>query len=161
MRGAKTPLWLAKGLACQFEIPQPDAHGALKRVNQMRLGDFREALGAQRNGDGARTLWQQAVEAGKMMALPDLIGADQFEGDGLTLAARYAQSWALVHYLHREHSRGFEKYLARLAARQTGHEISIQEELADFAAAFGPADTGVANAWVTYILRLRYDGTDR
>src|SRR5205814_1499812 len=48
--GLNSPPWLAEGLATQFEVPQTDRSGKVFRVNQYRLGDFREALGTTASG---------------------------------------------------------------------------------------------------------------
>lgn len=161
VRGARTPLWLVEGLACQFEVPQSDANGILKRVNHMRLGDLRETLGVQRNETNAESLWRKALEKGTLMPIDELLTAERFGGDQNQLTARYAQAWSLVHYLHRQHPRAFAKYLAVLADRTPGMDISDSQEAADFEAAFGPMDEAFTTAWLTHMLRLRYDPAAR
>ena len=161
VHGVRTPLWVVEGLACQFEVPQSDARGTLKRVNHMRLGDLREALGVERNETGAGTHLQKAVEKGKFLSLGELLTVEQFPGDQNHLTAGYSQAWALVHYLHRQRPGAFAKYLAVLAARKPGTNISPTDEIADFEAAFGLADDDFTKSWLTYMLRLRYDPNDR
>ena len=161
VRGAKTPLWLVEGLACQFEVPQADGNGALKRVNHVRLGDFREALEAGKNAFEPKAMLKRAVEAGRLLGLRELLAADQFDGDSRKMTFKYAQSWALVHYLHRERPRAFEKYLARIAARKPGMEVPPEDEIRDFEAAFGAADENLESLWLNFMLRLRYDASAR
>lgn len=161
VRGARTPLWLVEGLACQFEVPQSDANGILKRVNHMRLGDLREALGVQRNATNAESLWRKALEKGTLMPLDELLTAEQFGGDQNQLTARYAQAWSLVHYLHRQHPRDFANYLAVLAARTPDMQPTADDEIEAFESAFGAVDEAFTRAWLTHALRLRYDPAAR
>ena len=128
VRGARTPVWLVEGLACQFEVPQSDAQGVLKRVNQMRLGDLRDALGVQRDvADVARSA--HALEKGKLQPLARLLTAEQFQRASRPAHVQYAQAWSLVHYLHRQHPKNFAKYVAVLAERTPGTDLSSGDDI--------------------------------
>ena len=162
VRGAANPQWLVEGLACQFEVPQADTRGRLKRINQMRLQDLRTAL---RIAPGDREIFgaalRDAVDAGRFVQLRDLITDSELfvRGDG-HLAFRYAQAWALVFLLQKEHRSAFASYLSRLAERQPGTRVDSLREIELFEAAFGTADEPFERRWISQILRLRFDPRD-
>jgi hypothetical protein len=161
VRGVRTPLWVVEGLACQFEVPQSDARGTLTRVNHMRLGDLRTALGAADKDKNAGALFPKAVANGNLLPLDELLTVEQFPGDQNHLTAGYSQAWALVHFLHRQRPGAFAKYLAVLASRKPGADVSSAQEMTDFETAFGSADEDFTRTWLTFMLRLRYDPNAR
>lgn len=156
-RGTVVPLWLAEGLACQFEVPQSDLKGSIKRINQMRLGDFRSALGANIQPNEAARLWKNAVENGKLLSVSELVVAEQFAGDMEAVAGRYAQSWALVYYLLQQQPQRMAQYLKVTAQRELGADTSPEQLLAEFESIFGKANDDFAANWVKFMIRLRYE----
>ena len=162
VRGAANPQWLVEGLACQFEVPQADTRGTLRRTNQMRLQDLRTALrippGDQKTMEAAL---RDALDAGRFVPLRDLITDSELfaRGDG-HLAFRYAQAWALVFFLQKEHRSAFASYLSRLAERQPGAPVDSPREIELFEAAFGTVDEPFERQWISQILRLRFDPRD-
>ncbi len=92
VRGADNPSWLVEGLACQFEVPQANQAGLLKRINHLRLADFRDALGV---GLDVKHVEEEACRRlladGRIVPLADLIASpDPFERRGDGIAYRYA-----------------------------------------------------------------------
>lgn len=158
-RGAANPSWLTEGLACQFEVPQIGPGKVLTGVNQVRLGDFRQALGAAAASQSvAADAVRQAEADGKYVSLKALIlQRGVFSGSGDQQAYRYAQAWALVHYLDRAAHDGFVTYVRRLSSRQSGRSVEPPHEIAAFTASFGEPDAAFEQAWIKYMLNLRYD----
>lgn len=175
VRGADNPNWLVEGLACQFEIPQPQAGGppvaspptsgaghaarGILRVNHARLGDFREALHAAPDAKSVSDeAYREALTGGSFISLADLISDPKLFGEsGGNIALRYAQAWALVYYLHRARRDAFATYLRRLSTRTPGETAERLREIDEFQAAFGEPDEAFQRAWVRYMLRLRFD----
>ena len=159
VREADNPLWLVEGLACQFEVPQAGHGGVLRRVNHMRLADFRDALsmapGAERVSDEA---YKNTVSEGRFLPLTELIAdADAFAANGGNAVFHYAEAWALVFYLHQEHRDAFAGYLRRLSERRRGEFVGRERVLDEFRAAFGEPDAAFERQWIDRILSLRLD----
>ncbi len=175
VRMADNPNWLVEGLACQFEIPQPQAGGppvasrrtrelgqaarGILRVNHVRLGDFREALHAAPDVKSlSDEAYKKALTGGGFVSLADLISDPKlFRESGENLAFRYAQAWALVYYLHRTRRDAFATYLRRLSTRIPGETAERLREIDEFQAAFGQPDEAFDRTLVRYMLRLRFD----
>lgn len=154
-RGAASPQWLVEGLACQFEVPQPDPSGGLRGVNQMRLADLREAMGIPPNGQGGSKVDVSSLPAsGKLIPLKQLVSGDVFESVDPRLKPAYAQSWALVLYLHRTSHDSLRDYLHKLANREVGTRPDPEADLAEFEAAFGPIDAKLDQSLADFIIRL-------
>ncbi len=159
VRGADNPAWLVEGLACQFEVPQSDLGGDLKRVNQLRLGDFREALRVTPNvRDESKVDFRAACDSGSITPLTELVTMNTLVGENSSVAAgRYAQAWALVFYLYRERRIAFSAYLAQVADRRAGATFDPAEELAEFLGVFGPLDGEFTRDLLHATLRLRFE----
>lgn len=158
VRGAANPQWLVEGLACQFEVPQVDSRGALRRVNHMRLDDFRTALGVP---PSARKIdehtYRAALDAGRVVPLRELIVDPAPFSDGKHIISRYGQVWALVYYLQRQHREALAGYLRGLTGRTPGVRVEAARELERFQAAFGNVDEAFERAWLSFVLKLRLD----
>lgn len=159
VRGADNPIWLVEGLACQFEVPQAGALRPMTRINHLRLADFRDAL---RVSPDARKVADQAyrvaLEEHRLIPVADLVAQkDLLVGTEGHDAFRYAQAWALVHYLNREHREAFAAYLRVLSKRKIGKPIERERNLSEFQAAFGEPDEAFERTWVDWMLRLRFD----
>ena len=95
---------------------------------------------------------------GRLIPLVDLVSQRElFHGKKVDLNVVYAEAWALVYYLQREHREDFASYVGRLAARRPGQAVDPPGELAAFEAAFGPLDDEFQLAWITYVVRLRFN----
>ena len=159
VRGAMNPDWLIEGLACQFEVPQGDRTGRIRTINQMRLGDFREALGLAAN---VRQITPEAhtkaLAARRVIPLTDLVSGKGFaEQPAEDVAYRYAQAWSLVFHLSRRHGRSFERYLKRLTSRAPGEAVEPERELAEFESLFGKIGVAFETHWLTHMVGLRFD----
>lgn len=167
VRGAVNPVWLVEGLACQFEVPQSDLGGDIKRINQMRLGDLRDALhAAPEVHDETKVDWRGALHAGPLLPFADLVTADPSAsplgkggagGGEDSVAARYAQVWSLVYFLQREHRDAFSAYLGQLARHAPGQTFNPRQQSAEFHAAFGLLDDSFTRDWARFTLRLRHE----
>ena len=158
---ADNPLWLVEGLATQFETSQTNVRGELRHTNQMRLADLRAAAAV---GPGVKKLtefqYAHAFRDGGLIPLSSLVadfGADAGAGSGDRVTTAYAQSWALVFFLARERADDFREYVRRIAERPRGTRTTPEGELAAFSASFGAVDEPFQRAWLTYIVRLRFD----
>lgn len=159
VQGAYNPLWLVEGLACVFEVPQPGAGGPRLRITHGRLGDLREAAGVPPH---ARSIsdadYEAALRAGSLVPLVELVFSDTgLAGPDANLRFGYAQAWALVFYLHREHREAFDGYLQAVSGRQPGEPGGPARERREFEAAFGLLDGAFQRRWLNYMLKLRLD----
>jgi len=158
-RGADNPMWLVEGLACQFEVSQASSPTGRLRINHMRLGDIRDALGLEPRAKRLpKHALEQAVQGGRLASLVDLITrSDLFSGRDRNIPNHYAQAWALVYYLHREHRDALADYLDKVRARELGMRIESERALDEFRAAFGVPDAEFEQTWINGIVALRYD----
>jgi len=155
-RDVDNPDWLVEGLACQFEISSHDA------VNQMRLADFREAQAASASANAAAASAASAASAAqsdkRFLLLTDLVADDEFNTADLSKRTiRYAQSWALVDYLHRMRGDALAAYLRRIAGRPPNRKANREQRIAEFETVFGPLDLSFERVWVDSILKLPFD----
>jgi hypothetical protein len=158
-RGATNPDWLVEGLACQFETAQPARGGTLTEVNHLRLADFRATLALPPNARSlAMESWEEALSAGRLVSIRTLVSDPEVIRDsGDAISLRYAQSWALVHFLHREKRTAFADYLRVLAGREARRAVSADEELTVFERHFGHADEHLDVAMCRFVVGLRFD----
>jgi len=159
VRGAENPIWLLEGLACQFEVPQAGALRPMTRINHLRLADFRDALQVPPDARKvANQAYQLAMEEHRLIPIADLVaGEDRFVGTDSHIAFRYAQAWALVYYLHREHREGFAAYLHELSEREIGKPVGRERNLSEFRVSFGDPDEAFERTWLDWVLRLHFD----
>lgn len=153
------PYWLVEGLACQFETPQTDPRGQLRRTNHMRLADFRDALGV---GLKAKRVTQQeyleAVRDGRWIPLVDFItDPDLFVQRDEKVTFRYAQAWALVFYLHRIHKDEFSRYLHAITVLELKTYPDREHILNTFESIFSRVDESMEEDWINTMLKLRLD----
>lgn len=157
-RRGGNPLWLAEGLACQFEIPQSRNDGRLSTINHMRLADFRESLGVPRRSNRmSDDEMRVATARPSWLPLRDLVGhPSRFQDAGDHIAARYGQAWAVVYYLSRKQSDAFSSYLAKVARQTPARHATPDERLAAFESSFGAVEA-VERRWVAFTLQLNVD----
>jgi hypothetical protein len=137
-RSVPTPLWLAEGLACLFEVQAAGPRRHLP-VNQPRLEKFNEV--AAHNA---------------LLPLTELLTARPSPKIELTHTETfYAQSWAMCYYLTKYRPRPFAAYLKLIRARSPTQEPSDRQELADFEQSFGPPNARFEQTWVQAMLRLQ------
>ena len=125
-RYADNPFWVSEGLAVYFETPDlRSTRGwrGIGAINQVNMTVFRRNF---RNRDA--------------QSLVRILSDDAAFRDGKTSSAAYAEAWALTYYLLKRKHRQYTKYLAQLAERTPLIELSAEERLAEFTAAFGPIE---------------------
>ena len=157
-RGASNPKWVAEGLATQFETPPNRRGTGIGTTNQLRLRDFRKAVGQGR--DRRRLMGSDLVaafQAGRLFPLTKLISdPGLFQQRGPAGTQVYASAWALTHYLQRRHSDSLTAYLGALADRTAGTAVSADQELRLFESHFGPLDDAFVRRWGNFIFSLPY-----
>lgn len=158
-RGAPVPEWLVEGFACQFEVSQPTSETGLKKVNMLRLADFREAFAIPPSTTPVPAgRYTSALDEGRMLPLRELIGgATTLVAPGVEGTYRYAEAWSFVHFLHREHRVSFKEYVQRTAERKPGDVVTRDEEIALFETLFGPIDAEFQDRWVHFTLGRSFD----
>lgn len=133
--GVMYPLWLAEGLATNFESPQ-DADGDLPWPNPMRQERL-QALGER----------QVLLPLARLVSITDV--------EGLSRQARidlYAQFWGLFRFLALEQTPALTAHLQTLASLPCGRRtrFQFQEEMRH---SFGPM-LQLEKAWQGWVLRL-------
>ena len=159
VRHGDNPTWLVEGIACHFEVPQTPTDGIPRKVNHMRLGDFRDALEVATGTTKITSEHHMAVRKGRrFVSISRLVGdPDVFAMAGDKVAFRYAQAWALVYFLHQKHFEGFSGYLQQLRKRQPGVVVRPEQMVKEFVSAFGRPDLEFERGWIAYMLKLRFE----
>lgn len=157
--GVGEPAFLVEGLACQFEIGSASTQPWTPKVNQSRLADFREAIGATL---GARAFSlndrKRLMETGRIVPLSVLVSQSAvMDSTGEFARYRYAQAWGLVYDLIRHQPETFGRYLRSRRALGIGHRPDARGSLGVFEAFFGKVDSGFELAWFHRMLNLRFD----
>lgn len=157
-RNARNPVWLVEGLACQFEIPQTGKSGGTRQINQMRLGDLRNALGL---ADGVKKIteadYQTALKSKNIVSLQVLVTDPAvFTGADSNIVFRYAQAWGLVYFLSRERKAEFGRYIRSLANRPAEEALDSSKQLDYFVRFFGPAGNELEREWIESVAKLRF-----
>jgi hypothetical protein len=137
-RHAEFPFWLHEGLAMQFEVVRGGRWAGFGRINDQRLGDWRK------------------IDPPPHLA--PLVG-DRGFGQGYQ-AALYAQAWALVYYVRKEHPQHFVAWIDDL--RRSGG-VNVREHRAGvstFARAFGADLPAIESSWHVYINQLHTPAED-
>jgi hypothetical protein len=159
VREADNPEWLMEGLACQFEVLPRETDGERHVVNQMRLADFRDAVGVPPSAVVVdEQSLRNSLSEGRLLPLANLVGgAEIVMPDAAKTVFRYAQAWALVDYLCRTRPDSFATYLRLIAARPPNEPADKQHRTDEFALAFRPLNESFEHAWLAYILKLPFD----
>lgn len=154
-RGRANPLWLTEGLACQFEVPQDDANGALTNSNSLRLADMREALGARKSTvDHPYDLYTAAIRSGRLMNTGELVTVIRGDWrDPLALRYYYGQSSSLVDYLNRRFPKEFRGYVRRWQRNMSTPDESDPRPLDVFQQFFGDPSEQFDRAWMSDLMR--------
>lgn len=156
VRGGDNPVWLVEGLAMLFETPPTEAGTGVGTINQMRLRDLRDVLTTvEPNRHPTAEIAIRAMQKRVLIPLPELIQRPELLRTRGELGSRaYAEAWALVHYLHRVRTDGFAAYIAEIAKRPKGVEVSPDAELELFRKYLGEPDDVLVRRWMHYILAL-------
>jgi hypothetical protein len=117
------PLWLAEGLAMQFETPGVhDSHNNSTlgdRINQERLKAFRQGVLPRHRPEMLAAI----------VATDDLFRINP--------GVAYAEAWAMSFFFSETEPHKYVEYLKRTAARPPFEEYTASERTADFVAVFG------------------------
>lgn len=127
------PHWLHEGLAMQFEAAPGGVWAGFGQIQPIRLADWRRSAGTHR--------------------LRALVRDEGFARG--YRQARYAEAWALVYYMVREHPARFAAFLDRLRLPRDDDRPAADRFEADFRAVFGDDLAAVERAWIAAI-----DGLD-
>jgi uncharacterized protein DUF1570 len=102
-RGKGYPFWLAEGLAMLFESVDREGRAGPKLVNTYRLSTYR-----------------RVEREGKLISLPDLLKEAPRDNDSAEqVSGRYAQAWALTHYLWNKHPARLAAYLKAMEEKES------------------------------------------
>ncbi len=122
-RYVPTPVWVAEGLATNFEAPgvyDSRNHPTRDdRSNRGRFEVFKQSLAPQH----------------KPELLAGLVASDQLFR--VSPGAAYAEAWALTFYLLETQPRKYADYLKRTVQRPPFMDYTAAERVADFTAVFG------------------------
>ena len=127
------PLWLHEGLAAQFEVIRGGVWAGVGRVHDLRLPDWRAI----------------APPPPLIPLLRDLGFGHGYQRD------LYAQSWALVYYLRKEHPQQFQTFLDLLRLPASEAQPDAHRTSAAFRAAFGDDLQTLEVTWHRYLARLK------
>jgi hypothetical protein len=142
VRMTDNPLWFSEGLALYFEPISPRSSTLWTKpgiVNARHHPSF-----VQYTSSGATEI-----------PLQDLIGADRIFLDSGTVAAAYAESWALTMYLFRQEKDGMKKYLTNLSQRKPLQILTPEQRVLEFQQSFGKSPDEMERDVVSYVRRLR------
>ncbi len=142
VRLADNPLWLTEGLAVWFEPASPRAKLLWSRPGQVNPVHH--------------PAFQHFSRGGRLhVPLEGLLSANESFAGEKTVAAAYAESWALTAYLIRHHRRGYDRLLARVAARKPLIVVSAEERLTEFQDSVGRSLHEIDDALIPFVARLR------
>lgn len=157
IRGVQNPKWLVEGLACMFETPPSSKGIGIGALNQMRLDDFRKAVGGEESRRLAADDLLTAISDGRMIDPLRLVSdSDVFVQNGEAAATCYALTWALTHYLSRTQRGKLGAFIRELRAREPGQAFTDTEELELFEKHFGTIDETWLRRFGGYILRIPF-----
>lgn len=118
------PAWLHEGLAAQFEVVRGGRWAGFGRVHDLRMPDWRT-----------------------IRPLPRLVPLVRDTGFGHGYRRDlYAEAWALVYYLRKNHPREFVAFLERLRAKSSS-DHKPDRTLDAFRSAFGNDLGAIDSAW--------------
>ncbi len=127
------PLWLHEGFAAQFEVVRGGRWAGIGRAHDLRLPD-----------------WRAAAEPARLAPLVQDVGF----GRGYRRTP-YAQAWALVYYLRKEHPERFLTFLDLLRGPDPPPGPRGPRYLAAFHEAFGDDLADLEASWRRYLDALR------
>jgi len=142
VRLADNPTWLSEGLALYFEPVQP---GRSQLWTTPGLVNERH-----------RPVFLRSAEGGMpAVSFPDLVASDASFADSSSVAAAYAESWALTTFLVRKHQDGMTRYLTQISQRKPLRRVPADERLLEFQTAFGNSPDEMRAAAVSYLQRQK------
>lgn len=140
VRYADNPFWVSEGLAVFFESPDLKSSKGWRTIggiNHVNLFEFRKLL-RTRPADSLRSL---------------IVDDRRFRDPQLAPKA-YAEAWALNYFLFRTRSGRYVQFIKQLGEKRPLFELTPDQRLAEFVAAFGDLETLDAE-FVRYMQRIR------
>jgi hypothetical protein len=140
-RLADNPFWVSEGIAVYFETPDLKSSRGWRNVggvNHFNLFQFRKSL-RNRPED----------------SLVTLLSSDSRFRDSKAATAAYAEAWALNYYLIRTHREQYAEYLQRLAQLKPLEQVTPEQRVAQFQAAFGNDLQQLETDFLRYMRRVR------
>jgi hypothetical protein len=128
------PLWLHEGLAAQFEVIRGGRWAGIGRAHDIRLPDWRSI--------------QHPLPLATLVQ--DTGFARGYQRD------LYAEAWALVYYLRKEHPQEFLTYLDLLRRPDPTLPRPRQRAAVAFRTAFGDDLAGLEQTWHHYMSSVKY-----
>jgi hypothetical protein len=122
-RMAANPFWLTEGMATFFETPDLGSSRSWSGIGNVNYSRF--------------DLFQQNYNAGKIMALEQMIDDDKPFTTPATAVDAYAQAWAWNYFLIRTRPKVYAAYLKTLAAKPVLVEDKPGQRLKEFREHFG------------------------
>ncbi len=126
------PIWLHEGLAMQFEVVRGGRWAGIGGANELRLSELRKIPPAPKL---------------------ELLLRDQGFGHGYR-PDRYAEAWALVYYLRKEHPQAFVSLLDHLRVPRTEGETRADRTVQAFRAVVGESLEEWEADWRVYMARI-------
>lgn len=142
VRMADNPVWFSEGFATYFEQVA---------VRSPQLWTKPGLVNARHHAEFTRTAKGDSLS----IPLEDLLSGEQTFLDATTVATAYAESWALVYYLHKENPEGLGVYLNSLSRLQPIQRVSPEMRLAVFQEAFGEEPAAVEKKMIPVIKKLK------
>jgi len=142
IRMTDNPLWFSEGLALYFEPIAPRSSTLWTKPGLV-------------NGRHHPSFVQFTNSGSPEIPLRDLVAGDKLFLDSATVAAAYAESWALTMYLFRQQKDGMKKYLTNLSQRKPLQALTPEQRLLEFQQAFGKSPDEMERDVVSYVRRLR------
>lgn len=142
VRMADNPLWISEGLAVWFEAVSGGSAllwnrpGLVNPVHQPAFVKLSE-------------------DDSLPIRLDDLISGNQHFGDPEHVAAAYAESWGLVHYLIREDRAAFDRLLTSASRRKPLVAVGAAERVDEFRQATGKSPDEIQTLVIPLIRKLR------
>jgi hypothetical protein len=142
VRMADNPVWLSEGLAVYFEPLSPRTSLLWKEPGIV-------------NGRHHPEFMRVTAQGAPQIPFVQLIGSDRSFRDSQSVAAAYAESWALTTYLFRQKKSEMRQYLSELARRKPLKAVTEAQRLSEFRAAFGGSPDELEQEVVSYVQRLK------
>lgn len=142
VRMADNPVWISEGLATYFEQVA---------VRSPQLWTKPGLVNARHHAEFTRTAKGESLS----IPLEELMSGEQTFLDATSVATAYAESWALVYYLHKENPDGLGVYLNSLSRLQPIQRVSPEMRLAVFREAIGEEPAAVEKKMIPVIRKLK------
>ena len=142
VRLADNPLWLTEGLAMYFEQTTPRATLLWTKPGQV-------------NARHQPAFVQLVADDMLDVSLSQLVNSDAAYLNSDTVAAAYAEGWALTAFAFKGQPTGLRSYFATLSQRKPLQPVTESERLEEFRTAFGKSPDELQTDLISFVRRLR------